>query len=244
MRCFKVTIEYDGTEFAGFQFQVGQRNVQEEIERAIGRLTGQEVRVAGAGRTDSGVHALGQVIGFRAETRIPLEKLGLALNSVLPRDIAAVKAEEVDEDFHARFSAQSRSYVYVILNREHRSAVFDRYAWYLSDDLNLAAMDSAARRLLGTHDLVAWANETRETKTTVREILRSQVRKRGPFVLVSMKANGFLRGMVRNVVGTLVEVGVGKRPSEDIDRITESGSRAEAGPSAPAHGLCLTRVGY
>src|SRR5947208_1992302 len=132
MRCFKVTIEYDGTEFAGFQYQVGQRSVQDEVERAIGRLTGgQEVRVHGAGRTDSGVHALGQVIGFRADTRIPLDKVAVALNGELPRDIAAVRAEEVDEDFHARFSAKSRAYVYVIMNREFRSAVFGRYSWHV-----------------------------------------------------------------------------------------------------------------
>ena len=244
MRCFKVTIEYDGTEFAGFQYQVGQRSVQDEVERAIGRLTGQEVRVHGAGRTDTGVHALGQVIGFRAETRIPLAKLAVALNSVLPRDISAVKAEQVGEDFHARFSARSRAYVYVVLNRAHRSAVFDRYAWYVPQSLDLEAMDSAARRMLGTQDLVAWANETSETKTTVREVYRCQVRRRGTFILVNMKANGFLRGMVRNVVGTLIEVGAGKRPPEDFDRIIESRNRAEAGPSAPAHGLCLTRVEY
>src|SRR3989442_5934487 len=115
MRCFKVTLEYDGTDFCGFQFQVGQRSVQAEVERAVEKLTGQFARVHGAGRTDSGVHALGQVIGFHAETRIPIEKLVSALNSALPRDISAVDAQEVGEQFHARFSAVARSYVYVIL---------------------------------------------------------------------------------------------------------------------------------
>ena len=244
MRSFKVTIEYDGTEFAGFQYQLGQRSVQDEVEKALRHLTGQAVRINGAGRTDSGVHALGQVIGFRAETRIPTDKMAAALNSALPRDIAAVEAEEVDEDFHARFSARSRSYVYIVLNRANRSAVYGRYSWHLASELNLAAMDSAAGRMVGIHDFAAWANDTRETKTTVREITRSRVRRRGAFVVVSMRASGFLRGMVRNVVGTLVEVGVGKRPQEDIDRITESRRREMAGPSAPPHGLCLTRVEY
>ena len=244
MRCFKVTVEYDGTDYAGFQYQAGQRSVQNEIEQAVRRLTGQEVRISGAGRTDSGVHALGQVIGFRAETRIPPDKMAVALNSALPKDIAAVKAEEVDEDFHARFSARSRAYVYVILNRSHRSALFGRYAWQIPHALDVEAMDSAAGRLIGIRDFAAWANETSETKTTVREILRSRVRRQGPFVVVSVKANGFLRGMVRNVVGTLVEVGQGKRPAEDMDRITESKDRGQAGPSAPAHGLCFTRVEY
>src|SRR5262249_38052842 len=118
MRCFKVTLEYDGTDFCGFQYQAGQRSVQAEVERAVEKLTGSFARVHGAGRTDSGVHALGQVVSFQAETRIPLEKFDAALNGVLPRDISAVRTEEVDDKFHARFSALSRLYIYVILNRE------------------------------------------------------------------------------------------------------------------------------
>jgi tRNA pseudouridine38-40 synthase len=244
MRCFKVTIEYDGSDFAGFQYQEGQRSVQDEIEKAISRLTGSRLRITGAGRTDSGVHALGQVIGFRCETRIPLEKMAVALNGELPKDIAAIKAEEVDEDFHARFSARYRSYVYLVLNRAHRSALFGRYAWHIASALDVDSMAAGSAQLLGVQDFIAWANETGEVKTTVREVTRCAVRRRGPFVIVSMRANGFLRGMVRNVVGTLVEVGTGRRPAEDIQRVTDSRSRAEAGPSAPPHGLCLTKVEY
>jgi len=244
MRCFKVMLEYDGTEFAGFQYQVGQRTVQAEVETAITRLTGHELRISAAGRTDTGVHALGQVIGFQADTRIPIDNLAAALNSALPRDIAAVKAEEVDAAFHARFSAKSRSYVYLMRNRAQRSAIFDRYSWNVPLDLDVDRMNSAASSLMGVYDFAAWANETSETSSTVREVTRIGVRRRSGFIVLSIEASGFLRGMVRNVVGTLVEIGAGKRPPEDTERITASKDRGQAGPSAPPQGLCLMRVKY
>lgn len=244
MRRFKVTVEYDGTDFAGFQYQVGQRSVQAELERAILRLTGQSVRVDGAGRTDAGVHALGQVVSFGADTRIPRERLPFALNSVLPKDVRAVRAEEVDVHFHARFSAKSRAYVYVILNRAQPSALFGRYTCHYPYPLDIAAMQEAARRLLGTQDFAAWANATAEVGSTVRTLSRCDVRSVRSFVLVRMEANAFLRGMVRTMVGTLLQVGSGRRTPEEIDAITQSRDRARAGPSAPAHGLCLVRVRY
>jgi tRNA pseudouridine38-40 synthase len=244
MRCFKVTLEYDGTDFAGFQFQAGQRSVQAEVERAVRDLTGQDVRVSGAGRTDAGVHALGQVVGFRCETRIPTERMALALNSALPHDVSAAGVSEVDERFHARFSALSRAYTYVILNRPLPSAVFRRYTMHCPQQLDVAAMQSGAAHLLGTHDFRAWANSTDETNTTIRHMIRCRVRPVKSFMVVHVEANAFLRGMVRNMVGTLVDVGTGKRTPEDIIRITESRDRAQAGPSAPARGLCLVRVRY
>jgi tRNA pseudouridine38-40 synthase len=244
MRCFKVTLEYDGTDFAGFQFQVGQRSVQAEVERAVRELTGQQVRVSGAGRTDAGVHALGQVVGFRCETRIPTERMALALNSVLANDVSATAVCEVEERFHPRFSALSRAYTYVILNRPLPSAVFRRYTMHCPQPLDVAAMQAGAGRLLGTHDFRAWANSTDETNTTIRHMIRCRVRPVKRFVLVHVEANAFLRGMVRNIAGTLVEVGTGKRAPHDIIRITESRDRAQAGPSAPARGLCLVRVRY
>lgn len=244
MRCFKVTLEYDGTDFAGFQYQVGQRSVQAEVERAVRKLTGQDVRVSGAGRTDAGVHALGQVVGFRCETRIPMERMALALNSALPADVSVSGVSEVDELFHVRFSARSRAYTYVILNRPLPSAVFRRYTMHCPRALDTAAMQSAAGHLLGTHDFRAWANSTDETNTTIRHVIRCRVRPVRSFVLVQVEANAFLRGMVRNIVGTLVEVGAGRRAPYDIIRITESRDRAQAGPSAPARGLCLVRVRY
>ncbi|HXG24013.1 MAG TPA: tRNA pseudouridine(38-40) synthase TruA [Chthonomonadales bacterium] len=244
MRCFKVTVEYDGTDFFGFQYQVGQRSVQEEIERAIEKLTGQAVRVHGAGRTDTGVHALGQVIGFRADTRIPVEKVPAAMNSVLPSDISAVEAAEVDENFHARFSARSRTYIYVVLNRPQPSAVMRRYCHHYPYTLDVPAMQSAARELIGTHDFTAWANDVREARNTTRTVLKCSVRRWKEWVLFHMEADAFLRGMVRTVVGTLLEVGSGKRTPEEMAQITQSRQRVNAGPSVPARGLCLLRVKY
>jgi len=244
MRFFKVTLEYDGTSFAGFQFQIGQRSVQLDVETAIAKLTGQDVRVNGAGRTDSGVHALGQVISFGCETRIPLERMGFALNSALPSDISATAVEEVDERFHARFSAKSRAYVYVILNRPLPSAIYRRYTMHCPEDLDVEAMRAGAAFLLGTQDFRAWANDTAEVATTTRHIIRCTVRPVKQFVLVQVEASAFLRGMVRNITGTLIQVGTGRRKPEAIAEITESRSRNCAGPSAPARGLCLVRVRY
>lgn len=247
LRCFRVTIEYDGTDFAGFQWQVGQRSVQGDLEKALAQLTGgQAVRVHGAGRTDSGVHALGQVISFHCETRIPTDRFCVAMNSVLPGDIAAVGVQEVDEAFHARFSARSRAYVYVLLNRPEPSAVFRRYAYHWPRTLDFDAMQAGADLLLGTQDFAAWANSTTETQSTVRRVIRCAVRpvnKRG-FVLIQVEATAFLRGMVRNIVGMLLQVGGGQRAPQEITEITQSRDRANGGPSAPARGLCLVRVRY
>jgi tRNA pseudouridine38-40 synthase len=244
LRCFRATVEYDGTEFAGFQWQKDQRTVQGEIERALETLTRKSVRVVGAGRTDAGVHALGQVISFRADTGIPTERIAVAMNSVLPPDIRVRSATEADEAFHARFSARSRAYVYVILNRQAPSAIMRRFAWHLRDTLNAEAMADGAHRLIGEMDFAAWANGLSEVRTTVRRVVRCDVRRRGPWIMLYMEATGFLHGMVRNVTGTLVEVGSGKRRPEDIEAITSSGDRARGGPTAPACGLCLVRVTY
>lgn len=246
-RCFKATIEYDGTDFAGFQWQDGQRSVQGDLEKALAQLTGgQVVRVHGAGRTDSGVHALGQVVSFRCETRIPTNRLSVAMNSVLARDIAVVGMQEVNEAFHARFSARSRAYVYLLLNRPEPSAVFGRYAYHWPRPLDFEAMQEGANLLLGTQDFAAWANSTKEAPSTVRKVLRCTVRpiNRRGFVLIQVEATAFLRGMVRNFVGMLLQVGSGQRAPQEIVEITNSRNRANAGPSAPAHGLCLVRVRY
>lgn len=244
MRCFKVTLEYDGTDFAGYQYQAGLRTVQGELEKALQRLLGTEIRPAVAGRTDAGVHALGQVIGFRADTAIPLDRMCAALNSVLPPDVAAVRAEQVDASFHARYSARCRIYQYAILNRTEPSAVWRRYSYHVPWKLDVAAMQRAARYLEGVHDFTSWANDLREAKSPVRHVRRCAVRRWGEFILVRVEANALLKGMVRNIVGTLVEVGAGKRQPDVVPAITAAKSRAAAGPCAPAQGLCLLRVEY
>jgi tRNA pseudouridine38-40 synthase len=241
---FRATIEYDGTDLYGFQYQHEFRTVQGELEKALLKMTGSPVKVAGAGRTDTGVHATGQVITFTAETRIPYSQLSIALNSFLPRDISVTEAQNAPENFHARFSAVSRTYIYAILNRRNRSAYRDRYMWHIPATLDLDAMRKAAQYLHGETDYRAWATSLEEAGRTVRCIQQCSVRKHGECILIKVKANAFLRGMVRTIVGTLVQVGAEKRPPHDIQKITESRDRRLAGPSAPARGLCLVRVGY
>lgn len=237
-------MEYDGTDFAGFQYQLDVRSVQSVIEEAVKRITGQAVRVSGAGRTDAGVHALGQVVGFTVDTRIPLDRMVPALNSGLPVDVRIGRVDEVGPEFHARFDAVSRKYVYLILNRRAPSALFGRYSWHVPHRLDAAAMHDAGMRLQGEFDYAAWANDLREARTSVRRLTRCAVRARGPFVMVAVEANAFLKGMVRNIVGTLEQVGCGRRLPDDMDRITRSLDRGQAGPTAPARGLCLVRVRY
>jgi len=239
-----MTIEYDGTDFSGLQWQVNQRTVQGELETAIQKLSGQSVRVTAAGRTDAGVHALGQVIDFSVSSGISIEQWPVAMNSVLPGDLSVKKCTEVDDEFHSRFSAKSRSYVYAILNRPMRSAVWSRFAAHYPYELCTGRMEQAAQLLLGTHDFRAYANNSVDVTSTIRQMSKCTVKRRNEMILVHVEANAFLRGMVRNIVGTLLEVGSGKREPEEVSVITLSGDRRKAGPSAPARGLCLVRVRY
>ncbi|HZP80013.1 MAG TPA: tRNA pseudouridine(38-40) synthase TruA [Chthonomonadaceae bacterium] len=244
MPTFKATVEYDGTDFAGFQWQHGTRTVQGVLEAAIAQRTGQAVRLAGAGRTDAGVHALGQVISFQAETRIPIERMALALNSALPPDVSVRKVEAVEETFHARFSASSRLYAYLIVNRRTPSALLRRYSAFCPFLLDVEAMQAGAGALLGEQDFAAFANELEPGRTTWREVTRCQVGRYRNLVVVRIEANAFLRGMVRAIVGTLMEVGTGKRDPASIAALLHSRDRRLAGPSAPPQGLCLLKVRY
>lgn len=244
MRCFKATIEYDGSDFHGFQWQTGVRTVQGALEEALHKRIGCTVAVAGAGRTDAGVHALGQVVSFQAETRIPMERLAPALNSLLPRDVSVRRVEEVGPAFHARFSASSRAYVYLVLNRGTPSALWGRYLAFVPENLDIRAMQTAANLLVGEQDFAAFANALRPEEPTCRELMSCRIRRRGDLILVRAEANAFLRGMVRTLVGTLLEIGAGKRRPEEICAIRDSRDRRQAGPSAPPQGLCLLKVCY
>jgi tRNA pseudouridine38-40 synthase len=187
---------------------------------------------------------MGQVVGFRIDTAVPTDRMALALNANLPPDTRVTAVQEVGQEFHARFSATSRRYVYLILARQAPSALLGRYTWHLPDALDVAGMEAAGERLRGERDFAAWANDLREAKSSIRFMRQCSVRRSGPFIMVWVEANAFLKGMVRNIVGTLVQVGRGKRPPEDFDAITGSRDRGQAGPSAPARGLCLVRVRY
>lgn len=244
MRTIAVVIEYDGTEFAGFQVQRGLRTVQAELNRAVQRITKEPITVVGASRTDAGAHATGQVVHFRTACAIPIERVPAALNSVLPRDIAARRAWEADEGFHARYSARSRVYRYTVWNHPLRSALMERYAYRVAQPLDTEAMRQAARYLKGRHDFAAFACEADRYRHTVREVYAVQLGARLPLIWLRIEANGFLQGMVRAIMGTLIEVGLGKRPPEAVAQLLQEGDRSQAGFSVPAHGLCLVRVNY
>ena len=245
MRNIKLTIEYDGTDYFGFQYQPGVPTLQGEIERVLSKIVKEEVTVYGSGRTDAGVHAAGQVINFRTEGGIPVEKLCIAMNSLLPRSIAAREAAEVDEAFHARYSAKSRLYRYDILNRETRSALEGRFCWHVRQPLDANAMNDAAQCLLGVHDFTSFASADRDDGCSpVRNVSEVSVQRHGEHVVLTIRANAFLRSMVRTIVGTLVEVGLGKRPGARIAEILEAKDRTAAGKTAPPHGLCLIEVEY
>jgi len=244
-RRYRLVLEYDGTDFLGFQYLGdGRRSVQEEVERAIGRVTGEAVRVHGAGRTDAGVHARGQVVHFELDAAPDPNVLRGNLNGVLPKDISVRRCALVDAGFHSRFDATGRSYMYCIQNRAARSALVGRFAWHVPAQLDLGRMRCAATVLVGTHDFAAFGRPARRGLSTVRCVRRILVRRWRGMVLVSIEGNAFLRHMVRALVATLVQVGLGRLPVGEVGDILASGDPDRCPSIAPAKGLCLMRVDY
>lgn len=231
---------YDGTEFAGFQVQPNARTVQGELERALAEICGGPVRITGAGRTDAGVHATGQVIDFRAASALDGSTMERGVNALLPEDIAISGLEPAGETFHARFSATGRTYEYRIRNGRTRDPLERRREQWLPVTLDVGAMREAAGRLVGRHDLAAFAAGVSGERTVRRAVWDEQ----GDLLRFEIEANAFLRGTVRGIVGTLLWVGRGKISPDQFEAILRSGDRAQAGPSAPARGLCLIRVSY
>lgn len=244
MRNVKVVVEYDGTDFFGFQYQPEVPTIQGELDRVLSRIVEEPLTIYGSGRTDAGVHAVGQVINFHTRGTIPIDRVCVAMNSLLPASIAALVAEEVDEAFHARYSAKSRLYRYDILNRDVKSALVGRFCWHVNRPLDVEAMAEGARPLVGVHDFASFACADRDDESTVRDLSRIEVRREGERVIVEVRANAFLRSMCRVIVGTLVEVGFGRRPASDISNILEARDRGAAGKTAPPQGLCLVEVEY
>ena len=236
-------IEYDGTRFYGFQVQARGRTVQGEIERAIESVTGNPTRVVGAGRTDRGVHAQGQVVAFEAEWRHELTDLHRALNAVLAADVAVLELGLAPEGFHPRFSARSRTYRYTVLNRPWPSPLERKRAWHVAQALDLAGMIRASEKLVGTHDFAAFGRPP-QGENTVRTVFRAEWREVEPFFTFDIEANAFLYRMVRSIVGTLVQVGGGHVSTEGFAAILGSRDRSRIKKVAPAHGLCLMRVDY
>ena len=245
MRNFKLTIEYDGTDFHGWQRQRDDRTVQGEIEAALATLTRQAVVLNGSGRTDAGVHAMGQAANFRCETRLGPEALQRGLNSLLARDVVIRKCELAAADFHARYDARSKTYLYRILNRAIPAAVGRQYAWHIRRLLDLGCMQTASGLILGANDFKAFEAAGSPRSHTVRTVTRAEwTRERNGHLIFSITANGFLRFMVRNLVGTFVDVGLGKIDVPGFERVLRSRDRRCAGATAPPHGLFLKEVLY
>jgi len=244
-RRLRLLIEYDGTDFQGWQRQDNGPSVQATIEDALSTMVGQETRIRGAGRTDAGVHALGQVAHFDTEAHnIPLHGFRRGLNSVLPRTIAIREVVEAAPDFDARFSARGKLYRYQIWNEETRSPRLDRFVWHDRRPLDVARMNEGARLLVGRHDFAAFRAADCERKTTVRTVTRLEVTREGSLVTLEIEADAFLKNMVRIITGTLVEVGRGRRAVESIPALLQSGDRTQGGITAPPQGLTLVRVDY
>ena len=245
VRTIKLTIEYDGANYLGWQIQPNGQTIQGVIQDRLKRLTGESIHVMGSGRTDAGVHALGQVAHFKTESRMSANTFQKALNSLLPKDIVIRRVEEVEAEFHARNNVTSKIYEYRILNRRTRPAVDRQYVWHVPQKLNLDEMKKATHSLLGEHDFSAFRSVGSSTRSSVRNILRADW-KTGKIGLLrfEIEATGFLKQMVRAIVGTLVEVGRGKIFAQEFKRILDSKDRKEAGPTAPAHGLFLKEVKY
>jgi tRNA pseudouridine38-40 synthase len=253
MRVFKVTLAYDGTDFAGFQRQSNARSVQQALEEALAPIEGRDVIVAGAGRTDSGVHALGQVASFKLASRISSTDLRQALNATLSaassNDIRVLSVEEAPDDFNAQFSARAKLYRYRIVNAGLIDPFERRFALHVPRALNLDAMREAARAFVGEHDFAAFQAAGGNVQTSIRTITSSEwtqtpLADGGRLLIYEIGGTGFLKYMVRAIIGTLVEVGTGRRPADSVRELLTSNDRGAAGPTAPPHGLYLVRVDY
>ena len=243
-RRFVLVCEYDGTAYCGWQRQINGPSVQQALEEALSRLTGEPVAVTGSSRTDAGVHALGLCAHFDSATRIPPDKLAFALNTMLPPDIRIRESSPAPEGFHARYSACGKVYRYAFFNSRHDCAIGRQYAAHVPLELDERLMHEEAQALCGTHDFAAFAASGSVATSTVRTIYRAQVTRSGDTVTLTVLGDGFLYNMVRIIAGTLMEIGTGKRAPGAITRAIATGDRLALGQTAPAKGLTLMRVLY
>ncbi len=243
-RLIKLTLEYDGTHYHGWQIQPRLNTIQGTIEKALQQLTGKSIRITGAGRTDAGVHAFGQVAHFAPPVPFDLSTWARGLNALLPDDIAVQSAEEVPPSFHARFSAKKKTYTYFIYNDPKRSPLHRRSAWHVYQSLDLSKMKKASRLLIGRHDFTSLCAAGSEGEDRVIELQKIDIKKVGNQIRLTFQAPRFLQYMVRNLVGLLVEVGRGRRAVAEISTILEGRDRRRAGPTAPPQGLFLVRIEY
>jgi tRNA pseudouridine38-40 synthase len=244
MRNIKLTIEYDGTGYHGWQIQPNVETIQGTVEGKLAQITGEPVRLFASGRTDTGVHAMGQVAHFKTQSALDVLSFLKALNSLLPEDIRVKDVEEVDEAFHARFSAKGKVYEYRIFNGELPSPFHRHYSWFVPGKLDLTSMRKAAMKLRGRHDFSSFCSAGSDHASPIREIYAIDVGMRGYLITIEVEANAFLKQMVRNIVGTLVEVGRRKLTPSQFADILEARDRRRAGLTAPAQGLFLVKVNY
>lgn len=248
MRVFKLVLAYDGSNYSGWQVQPGRITLQGALEEALARITGEPVRVAGSGRTDAGVHALGQVASFRSETDLSADVLHKALNAELPRDMAVISVTESAADFHARASAVRKRYRYQLDDRPIRDVFMRRYSWHCRYRLDAAAMHRAAQSLVGRHDFSSFETSGSKRQSSVRTVFEISVERAANEsqggISLEIEADGFLYNMVRTIVGTLVEVGRGVRSERWPAEVLAACDRKAAGQTAPACGLFLLRVDY
>lgn len=244
MRNIKLTIEYDGKKFGGWQKQPNKLNIQGEIEKAIEEITGEKIDLNASGRTDAGVHSLGQVANFKTNSKIEIEKIPIAINSKLKQSIRIIKAEEVEENFHARYSCKGKKYRYIINNSKYGSAIYRDLEYHMPIKLNVEAMQKGIKYFEGEHDFKGFKASGTSSKSSVRTIYNAKVIQEGERIIIELEGNGFLYNMVRIISGTMVDVGLGKIKPEEIPEIIKSKERSRAGKTLPPQGLYLVEVYY
>lgn len=245
MRNIKLTIEYDGTKYHGWQIQKNGITVQETIEKAISKLLGNDIRIVGCSRTDVGVHAYGQIAHFLTDSNIPGDKFSYAINNLLPENIVIKQSEEVSEDFHSRYCAKGKKYRYLIYNDAHASAIMRNRACHVRPKLNFEEIQKASKYFIGQHDFAAFQATGGQVRSTVREIYNINVFNKDDNIIgIEVSGNGFLYNMIRIIAGTLIYVGIGKIEADEIPKIIESLDRTRAGKTAPAQGLYLMEIYY
>jgi tRNA pseudouridine38-40 synthase len=244
VRNIKLTISYDGLNYSGWQNQPGKNTIQGLLQQALGELTGTFIKINGASRTDAGVSALGQTANFLIDSPIPAENFVKAINHRLPRDIVVTEAVEVNKTFDASGSAKSKLYRYTIFTGKKRNVLKTRNCWHRPAPLDINAMDAAEKMLLGTKDFKSFASAADKRQSSIRTIIKCEVEKQDKWVYIDIEADRFLYNMVRNIVGTLVEIGRGKWQPQKMQEIIEACDRTAAGPIAPPQGLCLMWIKY
>ncbi|MGR3219599.1 MAG: tRNA pseudouridine(38-40) synthase TruA [Candidatus Anammoxibacter sp.] len=244
MRNIKLSIEYDGTSYAGWQKQENATTVEGILEVSIGKVVGEKIVLCGSGRTDSGVHARAQIANFKTSSQIPSSRFPFAINANLPKDIVVREAHDVDDTFHSRFSAKTKVYQYTVYNSDIRTALNRDFCYFYNISIDFVVMGKGAQLLRGKHDFSSFKTGALPGENNVRELKRLEIRRDGKYVYFTFEADGFLRYMVRRIVGVLLELGRGRISIKDLSFILASKNPSLGVPTAPAKGLCLMEVGY